>query len=158
MSLWSVKILPIIVLNVMSRDVFLDSVKFIINEKNIDLQFNKLSQLMNLIDSLDYTDGQYILESAIGSSFIRIRNEASNSISKILMKIILRNTDEDYFAPSVIIYFMVMGKIDSLKKIYSKIPDLFKKLNIDRLFKEIQYNGKFFYKYLELIPYEAYIQ
>jgi hypothetical protein len=87
-----------------------------------------------------------------------IRNETSKSISKILMKILLRNTDEDYFASSVIIYFMVMGKIDSLKKIYSKIPELFKKLNIDRLFKEIQYNGKFFYKYSELIPYEAYFQ
>lgn len=141
----------------MSRDVFLDSVKFIVNEKNIDLKFNKLSQLMNLIDTLDYIDGQYILESAIGSSFIIIRNEASNSISKILMKILLRNTDEDYFAASVLLYYMVMGKIDSLKKIYSKIPELFKKLNIDRLFKEIQYNGKFFYKYSELIPYEAYI-
>jgi hypothetical protein len=113
---------------------------------------------MERINSLDYNDYQYILESSIGSSFVRIRNEASNSISKILMKILLRNTDEDYFASSVIIYFMVMGKIDSLKKIYSKIPELFKKLNIDRLFKEIQYNGKFFYKYSELIPYEAYFQ
>jgi hypothetical protein len=152
-----VKILPIIVLNVMSRDVFLDSVKFIVNEKNIDLKFNRLSQLMERINSLDYNDYQYILESSIGSSFIRIRNEASNSISKILMKILLRNTDEDYFAASVILYYMVMGKIDSLKKIYSKNPELFKKLNIDRLFKEIQYNGIFFNRYSELIPYEAYI-
>lgn len=153
---WSVKLLPIIVLNVMSRDVFLDSVKFIVNEKNIDLKFNKLSRLMELIGPLNYTDYPYILESSIGSSFMRIRNEASNSISKILMKILLRNTDEDYFAASVIVYYMVMGKIDSLKKIYSKIPELFKKLNMDRLFKEIQYDGKFFYKYLELIPYGAY--
>lgn len=158
MSLWSVKIPPIIVLNAMSRDVFLDSVKFIVNEKNIDLKFNRLSQLMERINSLDYNDYQYILESSIGSSFIRIRNEASNSISKILMKILLRNTDEDYFAASVILYYMVMGKIDSLKKIYSKIPELFKKLNIDRLFKEIQYDGKFFYKYSELVPYWGYIQ
>jgi hypothetical protein len=142
----------------MSRDVFLDSVKFIVNEKNIDLKFNRLSQLMERINSLDYNDYQYILESSIGSSFIRIRNEASNSISKILMKILLRNTDEDYFAASVILYYMVMGKIDSLKKIYSKIPELFKKLNIDRLFKEIQYDGKFFYKYSELVPYWGYIQ
>jgi hypothetical protein len=72
MSLWLEKILPIIVLNVMSRDVFLDSVKFIVNEKNIDLKFNRLSQLMERINSLDYNDYQYILESSIGSSFIRM--------------------------------------------------------------------------------------
>lgn len=154
MSLWSVKILPIIILNVMSSDLFLDSVKFIVNEKNIDFKFNKLSQLMKCIG---YVDSNYTLDSLVGGSFIRIRNEASNSISKILMKISLCDTDENYFAPGVIIYFMMMGKIAVLKEIYSKIPELFKKLNIDRLFKEIQYNGIFFNRYVELIPYESYI-
>lgn len=140
----------------MERDEFIFRLNKLMDEKNLHVQ---LSMLMSILDCLDKSYGGLLpfeeTASFLGHSFRESFNAISTNKSRLFMKLMLKSADREFIG-EVIFLLMAIGKVQTLKWLYNKIPDIFRDTNLERLLGEILYEeGKFRYWEHNLIFWEV---
>lgn len=127
------------------RDEFSFKIKKLTTEKNLSVQF---SMFISLLDEMNGNGFLPPIEETVeflGHSFVESFNTVNTSKNALFMKLMLRAAEKDFIA-EVIFVLMAIGKIQTLKWLYKKVPDIFKMTNMERLLIEISDgDGKFRY-------------
>lgn len=139
----------------MERDEFIFRLNKLMDEKNLHVQ---LSMLISILDCLGKS---YVLlpfeetASFLGHSFRESFNTISTNKSGLFMKLMLKSADREFIG-EVIFLLIAVGKVQTLKWLYNKIPDIFRDTNLERLLGEISYGeGRFRYWEHNLIFWEV---
>jgi hypothetical protein len=139
----------------MERDEFIFRLNKLMDEKNLHVQ---LSMFMSILDCLNNSYGLVPFEataSFLGHSFRESFNTINTNKSGLFMKLMLKSTDMEFIG-EVIFLLMAVGKVQTLKWLYNKIPYIFRDTNLERLLGEISYGeGRFMYWEHNLIFWEV---